>query len=107
MLRIAGEALFNVVAHAGATRAVVRLRYTASMVWLSVADDGHGDPVQMRQKLRVTSATDLGGRHRGLANMAERAAGLGAVLTIRRARLGGVAVRVEVPLAGPATGEAS
>jgi signal transduction histidine kinase len=98
MLRIAGEALFNVVAHAGATRAVVRLRYTASTVSMSVADDGHGDPVQMRQKLRVTRATDLDGKHRGLANMAERAGNLGGTLTIRRARLGGVEIRVEVPM---------
>jgi signal transduction histidine kinase len=98
MLRIAGEALFNVVAHACATRAVVRLRYTASKVSLSVADDGHGDPVQMRQKLRVTSAADLDGKHRGLANMAERAESLGGGLTIRKARLGGVEIRVEVPL---------
>lgn len=104
MLRIAGEALFNVVAHAEATRAVVRLRYTGSGVSLSVSDDGHGDPVQMRQKLRVTSAAGLDGKHRGLANMAERAQSLGGGLTIRKARLGGVEIRVEVPIraTGPA-----
>lgn len=97
LLRIAGEALFNTAAHGHAGRAVVRMRFAADRVLLSVLDDGTGDPARLRHLLRLAS-TDLGGRHRGLVNMAERARDLGGALVIRRARLGGVEVRAEIPV---------
>lgn len=101
LLRIAGEALFNTVAHTCAGRAHVRLHYHPDRVVLGIADDGDGDPAQLRRMLRVTSAADLAGAHRGLANMRARATELGGTMSIRRSRLGGVEIRFEIPL--PAT----
>ena len=100
LARVAGEALFNTAVHAHATRVVVRLMYEPERIRLSVADDGHGDPAVLRRMLRLEMAGDSDGRHRGLNNMAVRAAELGGALTLRRARLGGV--RVEVSVAGGA-----
>ena len=101
MLRWAGEALFNAAAHGKATRALVRLRYQPGAVALSVADNGNGDPVQLRRVLRLASAADLSGRHRGLANMLALAEELGGALSIRRSRSGGVLVRLDIPLPPP------
>src|SRR5207248_162875 len=90
LLRLAGQALFNIVSHSTARRALVRLRYRPDRVVLSVADDGDGDPAQLRRTLRLTGATDLAGMHRGLANMAERTRELGGTMTICRSTLGGI-----------------
>ena len=97
LARIAGEALFNVVSHADATRASIRLRYTARGTRLSIADDGDGDPRHLRRLLRLEQRGDSDGRHQGLAGMAHRASDLGATFSIRRAPLGGVQVDVVVP----------
>jgi signal transduction histidine kinase len=99
LFRIAGEALFNTAVHADATRAVVRLAYRRGQVRLTVSDDGGGSPEGMRRSLRAAAATPSG-EHRGLVNMQARARELGGVLTFRRARLGGVAVQVDVPVPG-------
>ena len=104
MLRWAGEALFNAAAHGKATRALVRLSYRADAVALSVSDNGTGDPAQLRRALRLSCASDLSGRHRGLANMLALAEELGGTLSIRRARSGGVLIRLGIPL--PVPGEA-
>ncbi|GAA2344225.1 two-component system sensor histidine kinase MnoS [Saccharopolyspora halophila] len=98
ILRLTGEALFNIVSHAEATRAVVQLVYQPEQLRLTVSDDGNGDPAQLRRSLKLASATDLAGRHRGLANMSARAAELGGTLNIRRSRLGGVTLQLRVPL---------
>ncbi|TVT61199.1 sensor histidine kinase [Amycolatopsis rhizosphaerae] len=98
LLRIAGEALFNAAAHAKASLAVVRLVYQPSRVALTVSDNGSGDPAELRRLLRLASAADLDGRHRGLANMLARTEELGGTMTIRRARLGGIALRVVIPV---------
>jgi len=98
LLRIAGEALFNAAVHAHATRAILRLVYDEDRVSLSVADDGDGDPAQMRVMLALAAGNDLDGRHRGLANMQARARELGGSLEVRRARLGGVRVTVRIPV---------
>ena len=97
MLRWNGEALFNAAAHGKATRALVRLRYRADVVTLSVSDNGTGDPAQLR-RLRLSCASDLSGQHRGLANMLALAEELGGALSIRRSRSGGVFVRLDIPL---------
>ena len=102
MLRWTGEALFNAAAHGKATRALVRLRYLADAVTISVSDNGTGDPAQLRRALRLSSGGDLSGLHRGLANMMEMAEGLGGTLSIRRSRAGGVLVRLGVPRPLPA-----
>jgi signal transduction histidine kinase len=90
--------LFNAAAHGKATRALVRLRYLADAVTISVSDNGAGDPAQLRRALRLSSGGDLSGLHRGLANMMDMAAGLGGTLSIRRSRTGGVLVRLGIPL---------
>ncbi|MGA4792458.1 MadS family sensor histidine kinase [Nocardia sp. AB354] len=102
LLRITGEALFNTVAHTDATRAHVRLVYYPDRVVLTISDDGHGDPAQLRKMLRVTSA-NLAGGHRGLANMLARTADLGGTMSIRRAQLGGVMLRFEIPVSAGST----
>ncbi|WP_307854177.1 MadS family sensor histidine kinase [Nocardioides palaemonis] len=95
--RAVGEALFNVATHADATRAVVRLRYSADELYASVADDGGGDPTRMSRVLRL-QRSDTSGRHRGLANIECRIVQLGGRIAFRRARLGGVRVEMRVPL---------
>lgn len=101
--RSVGEALFNVVAHAQATRVVVRLRYRGEALTVSVADDGRGDPADLRRMLRLERDAVGDGRHRGLANMEDRMRELGGSMTVRRARMGGVRVVLRVPLPSPAT----
>lgn len=97
LARTAGEALFNVAMHAGATRALVRLRYLEDVVVLRISDDGNGDPAAMRRTVRVARRSSADGRHRGLVGMALRAEGLGGTLTIRRARSGGVCIESCIP----------
>ncbi|GAA4146759.1 MadS family sensor histidine kinase [Actinomadura keratinilytica] len=106
VLRLVGEALFNAAAHGKANRALVRLRYRPAAVTVSVSDDGTGDPAQLRRALRLSRAADLSGRHRGLTNMVVRAEELGGRLSIVRSRMGGVMVRVEIPLPVRTAGEA-
>lgn len=98
LLQMTGEALFNTVSHTPATQSRVRLRYRSDRIVLSVADDGGGDAVQLRRMLRVATATNLAGRHRGLANMLSRTCELGGTLAIRRSRIGGIMVRMEIPV---------
>jgi len=98
LVRIAGEALFNVANHAQATRAVIRLRYRPQQLMLAIADDGTGDPVTLSRLLRIERNAVTDGRHRGLANMAVRAEKVGGALAFRRARLGGVRIEVRIPL---------
>lgn len=107
LARLAGEALFNVSAHSGASRCVVRLSYGCEHLRLSVDDDGSGDPAALRTLLRVEQAGDVDGRHRGLVNMATRAEDLGGRFSVRRSRLGGVRTVVQIPtgvLGGAGTG---
>jgi signal transduction histidine kinase len=98
LVRIAGEALFNVANHSGATRAVIRLRYRPDQLLLAVADDGDGDPVTLSRLLRIERNAVTDGRHRGLANMAARAEKVGGTIAFRRARIGGVRIEVRIPL---------
>jgi len=96
--RVAGEALFNVSAHSGASRCVVRLSYRKDAVRLTVDDDGDGDPATLRTLLRVAAAGDVDGRRRGLVNMATRVQELGGSFRLTRSRLGGVRTEVQVPV---------
>jgi signal transduction histidine kinase len=96
--RAVGEALFNVATHAGATRAVVRLRYRSDQLYASVADDGTGDPADLARRLRLERGPSVDGRHRGLVNMESRITELGGTLAFRRARIGGVRVEMRIPL---------
>ncbi|WP_374158591.1 histidine kinase [Mycobacterium sp. G7A2] len=97
LLRIAGEALFNTAMHGNATRAQLRLTYDDFGVSLAIADDGTGDPAKMRLILQLAEATDVDGRHRGLANMRARAHEHGGTFEVHRARIGGVRVVARIP----------
>jgi signal transduction histidine kinase len=99
LLRIAGEALFNTAMHGQATRAIVRLSYSATAVTMSIADDGVGEPDKLRLALRLTETTDVDGHHRGLANMRARAREHGGTFDVQRSRMGGVRVVARIPIA--------
>ena len=101
LLRIAGEALFNTAMHGDATRAQLRLTYSELGVSLAIADDGTGDPAKMRLILQLAEATDVDGRHRGLANMRARAREHGGTFEVHRARIGGVRVVARIPYPQP------
>ncbi|MFC7500548.1 histidine kinase [Nocardioides sp. GCM10030258] len=96
--RAVGEALFNVATHAGASRAAVRLRYRPFELFVSVADDGTGDPAVLARRLRMERGPSVDGRHRGLANIECRINELGGTIAFRRARIGGVRVEMRIPL---------
>jgi two-component system sensor histidine kinase UhpB len=85
--RDAQESLTNVARHAHATRVELRLARGPRSVVLSVADDGQG----------LVEGAELNG-HGGLRGMRERAVLLGGALAIERAQLGGVEIRLEVPV---------
>jgi PAS domain S-box-containing protein len=71
LYRIAQEALNNVVKHAGANRAIVRLECTGEQVTLSISDNGRGfDPA------------DVPLHHFGLGIMRERALAVGATFAV-------------------------
>jgi signal transduction histidine kinase len=86
LLQVAREALSNCARHARASKVRVTARVSASSVELSVADDGVGF---------AADAPQVG---RGLENVRERAAALGAALTIDSAPGQGTTLRLEVPL---------
>lgn len=96
LFRIASECLFNTAVHAHATRVIIRLAYRPDQVRLSVADDGDGDPEVLR-RLASAQHNAPDGYHRGLLNMAARAAEMGGSLHFRAARLGGIRVEVSIP----------
>ena len=84
---IGREALANVVKHAGASTAWIRIESHADHVLVEIVDDGCGfDP-----------ATVHAG-HFGLDSMRSRAEEIGADLDISSARGGGTVVRVELPV---------
>ena len=86
LYRIAQEALNNALKHAQARRITVSLRQVQRTVTLEIADDGIGfDP---------STALEYGGL--GLDGMEERAAQLGARLTVQSTPGEGTKVRVEV-----------
>lgn len=90
LLRIAQEALTNVVKHAGATEAFVRLTFNADTVSLEVRDNGRGFNAE-----KMTART---GRQFGLLGMSERAKRLRGRLEVSGAADEGATVRVTVPI---------
>ena len=84
--RVAQESLTNVARHAQASRVEVALEQGAESVVLRVVDDGRG----------MDETAALNGRG-GLRGMRERAVLVGGALAVKRARGGGVEVRLEVP----------
>jgi signal transduction histidine kinase len=91
--RIVQEALSNVVRHAHARHAEVRVAHEGDRLEVTVTDDGRGfDPA------RVMS-TDGGGL--GLFGMKERAGYIGGRVEVASARGKGTTVRAEIPLGDP------
>ncbi len=85
LYRIVQEALHNVVRHAGADEAVVRLETTPELVRLTIRDNGAGfDPAQAVQPTSL-----------GLLSMHERAEAIGASFTIVSRPGGGTAIVIE------------
>jgi signal transduction histidine kinase len=84
--RIVQEALTNILKHAHASKASVRIRYEPDAVELEVVDDGRG-PSQ--------DETQSG---QGIIGMRERAALVGGALRVGRAPGGGFAVDARIPL---------
>ncbi|MDQ3442065.1 MAG: histidine kinase [Chloroflexota bacterium] len=85
MYRIVQEALHNVMRHSGADEALVRLESTETLLRLTIRDNGSGfDP---ETAIRPTSL--------GLLSMRERAAAIGASLTIVSRPGGGTAIILE------------
>jgi len=98
LLRIAQEALSNVVRHADARQVRVTLCYATSGIRLRVTDDGAGfDPE------KAADAPD----HWGIMTMRERAAQIGGRIEFRSRPGEGAVVEVSVPasLARPARGD--
>src|SRR5437867_3503986 len=86
--RVAQESLTNVARHAEASRVELALEAGAGSVVLRVVDDGRG----------IDETVTVNG-HGGLRGMRERAVLVGGALAVKRARSGGVEVRLEVPAA--------
>ncbi|WP_051807876.1 sensor histidine kinase [Actinoplanes subtropicus] len=83
--RIVREALTNVVRHAAAERATVRLDYAPESVTVTVSDEGKGPAGPIAEG-------------RGLAGMRERAGAVGGTLAAGPRAAGGFEVRAELPL---------
>ena len=90
LLRIAQEAVTNVLKHAGASRIWVKLHLEARKLYLRIVDNGHGF-----EQADVFSS--LGG-HFGLIGMRERAERLGGELHLASHPGQGTQVEVMVPL---------
>ena len=103
--RIVQEALTNVIRHAGARRAAVRLRCTRTDLEVEVTDDGRGP-----DRGGAPDGRHPGGAGFGLVGMHERAAAVGGRLEHGPADGGGFRVRAVLPLgqsSGPSSGPAT
>jgi signal transduction histidine kinase len=100
-VQIVREALFNVVRHAHASRAQVSLRWRRDSLTIIIGDDGCGDPERLQHLLLAPRPS---GQHLGLTGIGERVRGFGGTAGFRHRRGGGVNLRVEIPVGGPAGG---
>ncbi len=89
--RIAQEALRNIIAHAGASRADVRLQQVGEQAEITIADDGRG-----------FKATDRVERDKGLGlvSIAERAKIMGGSVSIVSGLNQGTRVQARIPVSG-------
>jgi PAS domain S-box-containing protein len=92
LYRIAQEAVHNALRHADAKRVEIRLARRAQKLTLSIADDGVGFPAE------TTESAGL-----GLRSMRYRAERLGGTVRFEAVEPHGVRVRVDCPVAEPAT----
>lgn len=87
--RIAGEAMFNALRHAHGTLLSLRIDHTPEGVTITLSDNGTGLDPAIREKGRTG--------HYGLVGMRERAARLGAGLSITDAKPSGTTIRLTLP----------
>jgi len=87
LFRVAQEALTNVMKHAEATKATVRLSYLPSVVMLQVEDDGCGFDVHAQRQRPAW----------GLLGMEERAALLGGYLAVQSRPGHGARIEMMIP----------
>ena len=93
---IVREALSNVARHSGATRTALVLARDGDALILCVEDNGRGfDP-------SLVPSPDAAGRHQGLANMRDRATGMGGTFAIERPEGSGARIIVRVPASSSA-----
>ena len=90
LYRIAQEALRNVVAHAGASRADVRLVRRGDEAEIMISDDGHGFDVNDPERCRGL----------GLVSIAERAKIAGGTIRIETGLNQGTRVHATIPVNG-------
>jgi signal transduction histidine kinase len=98
LYRIAQEALSNVVKHAGATRARLRLATDGRTTVLSIADDGAGFTASIERT--GEHAVQMGGL--GLLTMRERATAIGGMIRIDSSAAEGTTIEVVMAPAGEA-----
>ena len=98
IIRLTQEAVSNAVQHSGATELSVAMRYTPSQLEIVIADNGRGfdHTVDWAERL-----------HFGLLGMKERAAMIGANLTIDSSAGSGTQVSLAVPRAATLTDSCS
>jgi PAS domain S-box-containing protein len=87
VIQVAREALSNVARHAGATTCRVSLRYEAPLAVLEIDDDGRG-----------FDTAAVPGHGYGMANLRERAAGVGGSMDVASQPGQGTTVRLEFPV---------
>jgi signal transduction histidine kinase len=90
VLRIAQEAIANVVRHSGATRVELDLRYHPNELTLTISDNGVG--------FQSTDTTLLAQGHFGLQGMRERAIQIGGMLNVESSPESGTTVTLRAPL---------
>ncbi len=95
LFRVAQESLHNVVKHAAASNAVIRLAKHGRMLTLTVTDDGRG--FQAPGQLSGVPHAVRAGSGYGLNGMAERVRLIGGELRVRSAPEQGTTVEVTVP----------
>lgn len=88
LYRIAQEALHNVVKHANARHATVRLLCSSGIAELTIADDGQGFDIRTRRH----------GKGIGLVSVTERARFLGGTVSIVTTVNKGTEIRVRIPI---------
>lgn len=94
--RVVQESLTNVVKHAGATRAEIRIRYLSDRLLITVRDDGHGSG-HGNGHGNESAATNAGSRL-GLLGLHERVKIWDGVLSAGARPGGGFEVRLVLPL---------
>ena len=95
LFRIVQEAMNNVLHHAGVKKAALRIHYAEPGISLLLEDRGKGFDVEM---LHRQGASATGYEHFGILGMQERAAIIGAQLTVTSAPGRGTKVHVRLPL---------